>query len=105
MNHNTKSHQRNHDDAITARIKFVRKLIPGVASYVGDMAQNQEFSFTRSKKTHAATMCRGGTRAVELSWKPRHTVTVVLRMKIMKGTCFSESNSIRNHATFKNFNI
>ena len=38
MNHNTKFVQLNKDYAITARIKFVRKLIPGVASYVVDMA-------------------------------------------------------------------
>ena len=55
MNHNTKFDQLNKDYAITAQIKFVRKLIPGVASYVVDMAQNQEFAFTKSKKIRAAT--------------------------------------------------
>ena len=47
MNHNTNIHQLNHDYAITARIKFVRKLIPGVASYVGDMAQGALRHYTR----------------------------------------------------------
>ena len=55
MNHNTKFDRLSKDYAITAQIKFVRKLIPGVASYVVDMAQNQEFAFTKSKKIRAAT--------------------------------------------------
>ena len=66
MNHNTKFHHLNHDYAITARIKFVRKLIPGVASYVKDMwlarLPHATSRLTRAKTAPVGRLVRAGHR-------------------------------------------